>query len=81
GWPRVKASFFDPEVARASLPAVLDGLWLNVRVMAVSAVVILVVALLLALARTLPGPVFFPVRALATAYVDVFRGLPLILVL
>lgn len=81
GWPRVKASFFDAEVARASLPAVLDGLWLNVRVMAVSAVVIVVVALLLALARTLPGPVFFPVRALATAYVDVFRGLPLILVL
>ncbi|WP_019135012.1 amino acid ABC transporter permease [Cellulomonas massiliensis] len=81
GWPRVKASFLDPEVARASLPAVLDGLWLNVRVMAVSAVVIVVVALLLALARTLPGPVFFPVRALATAYVDVFRGLPLILVL
>ncbi|WP_202924241.1 amino acid ABC transporter permease [Cellulomonas sp. H30R-01] len=81
GWPRVKASFFDPEVARASLPAVLEGLWLNIRVMAVCAVVIVVVALGLALARTLRGPVFFPLRALATGYVDVFRGLPLILVL
>jgi polar amino acid transport system permease protein len=29
----------------------------------------------------LRGPVFFPVRALATAYVDLFRGLPLIIVL
>ncbi|GAA3805943.1 hypothetical protein CSO01_04920 [Cellulomonas soli] len=81
GWPRVKASFFDPEVAKASFPAVLEGLWLNVRVMVVCAVLIVVLALLLALARTLRGPAFFPVRAAATAYVDVFRGLPLILVL
>ncbi|AEE45102.1 amino acid ABC transporter permease [Cellulomonas fimi] len=81
GWPRVRASFFDADVARAALPAVLEGLWLNVRVMAVSAVLIVVVALALALARTLRGPVFFPLRAFATGYVDVFRGLPLILVL
>jgi polar amino acid transport system permease protein len=81
GWPRVRASFFDPQVALASLPRVLEGLWLNLRVMAVAAVVILVVALGLAIARTLRGPVFFPLRAAATAYVDVFRGLPLILVL
>ncbi len=81
GWPRVKASFFDWEVAQESFPAILQGLWLNIRVMAVSAVLIVIVAMGLALARTLRGPVFFPVRALATGYVDVFRGLPLILVL
>lgn len=81
GWPRVRASFFDLDVALASLPAVLEGLWLNVRVMAVCAVVIVVVALALALARTVRGPAFLPLRLLATAYVDVFRGLPLILVL
>lgn len=81
GWPRVRDSFLDPEVARDALPAVLEGLWLNVRVMAVCAVVIVVVALLLALARTLRGPVYTPLRLLATGYVDVFRGLPLILVL
>jgi polar amino acid transport system permease protein len=77
----VRASFFDADVALSSLPRVLEGLWLNVRVMAVASVVILVVALALAIARTLRGPVFFPLRAAATAYVDVFRGLPLILVL
>jgi polar amino acid transport system permease protein len=81
GWPRVKASFFDWDVATASFPAILQGLWLNIRVMAVSAVFIVVFAMVLALARTLRGPVFYPVRALATGYVDVFRGLPLILVL
>ncbi len=81
GWPRVRKSFLDPDVAWASLPAVLEGLWLNVRVMVVCAAAIVVVALLLALMRTLHGPAFFPLRALATGYVDVFRGLPLILVL
>ncbi|WP_456845696.1 amino acid ABC transporter permease [Cellulomonas sp. P5_C6] len=81
GWPRVKASFFDWDVATASFPAILRGLWLNIRVMAVSAVFIVIFAMILALARTLRGPVFYPVRALATGYVDVFRGLPLILVL
>ncbi|HEY5553637.1 MAG TPA: amino acid ABC transporter permease [Cellulomonas sp.] len=81
GWSRVRASFFDPQVAWQSLPKVLEGLWLNVRVMVVCALAIVVLALLLALARTMRGPVFFPLRAAATAYVDVFRGLPLILVL
>ncbi|WP_263120434.1 amino acid ABC transporter permease [Cellulomonas sp. RIT-PI-Y] len=81
GWPRVRQSFLDPHVAWESLPRVLEGLWLNVRVMVVCAVLIVVLAMLLALARTLRGPAFFPLRALATGYVDVFRGLPLILVL
>lgn len=81
GWPRVRSSFFDLSVARESLPHVLVGLWLNVRVMAVCAVFILVIGLALATMRTLRGPVFFPLRAFATAYVDLFRGLPLLLVL
>ncbi len=81
GWPRVRSSFFDLAVARATAPDVLRGLWLNVRVMAVCAVVILIVGLGLAVLRTLRGPVFFPARALATGYVDLFRGLPLLLVL
>ena len=42
---------------------------------------VLILAMLLALARSLRGPVFFPVRAAATVYTDVFRGLPLLLVL
>ena len=31
--------------------------------------------------RSLPGPVFFPIRALAIVYADFFRGLPTILVI
>ena len=31
--------------------------------------------------RSLPGPVFFPIRALAIVYTDLFRGIPTILVI
>ena len=81
GWPRVKQSFFSLDTAWRTLPAVLEGLWLNVRVLVVAEVVILVLALGIAALRTLRGPVWFPLRALATGYVDLFRGLPLIIVL
>ena len=38
-------------------------------------------ALFLAIVRSLPGPVFFPLRALAIVYADFFRGVPTILVI
>ena len=81
GWARVQETFFDPQVALASLPRILEGLWLNIQVLVVASAGVLVVALLLATLRTLRGPVFFPVRALAAGYTDLFRGMPLIIVL
>ena len=81
GWPRVRESFFDPTVAREALPAVLDGLWLNVRLLVFCACGALALGLLVAVLRTLRGPVFFPVRALSAGYTYTFRGLPLIIVL
>jgi polar amino acid transport system permease protein len=81
GWPRVRASFLDPQVAWQALPDVAVGLWLNVRVWAAAALISLVCGLGIALLRTLPGPVFLPLRALATAYVDLFRGMPVLITL
>jgi polar amino acid transport system permease protein len=81
GWDRVRESFLDVAVARDALPAILTGLWLNVRLLFFCAVGSLALGLLVALLRTLRGPVFFPVRALATGYTYTFRGLPLIIVL
>ncbi|MEV3857810.1 amino acid ABC transporter permease [Streptomyces sp. NPDC050095] len=81
GWERTKETFFSAHYARVALPQVLEGLWLNLRLLVVCGACVLVLGLLLALARTLRGPVFFPVRALATAYTDFFRGLPLIICL
>lgn len=81
GWQRTRESFLDGDVARSSFLPVLSGLWLNVRVLLVAAVCVLVVGLVVALLRTLRGPVWAPVRLLAAAYTDVFRGLPLIVLL
>lgn len=81
GWERVQETYFSWDKAVDSFPAVLAGLWLNVRVMLVCAALILCVSLVVAIMRTLRGPVFFPLRLLGTAYVDVFRGLPLLLVI
>ena len=46
----------------------------------IAEVLILVLALGIAVLRSLPGPVFFPIRAIAIVYTDIFRGLPTILV-
>lgn len=81
GWPRVRDSFFNLRIGWASLPALLDGLWLNIRVLVVCQLLILIFGLGLAALRTLRGPVWFPLRALATGYVDLFRGLPLLICL
>ncbi|WP_040161012.1 amino acid ABC transporter permease [Mobilicoccus massiliensis] len=81
GWPRVRWTYFNLDKAVEAFPAVLTGLWLNLRIMVVCGVVIFVLGLLVAIMRTLRGPVFFPLRLAGTIYVDLFRGLPLILVL
>lgn len=81
GWAAVQASFFDPVVAWESLPTVWNGFLLNLQVLAYSVVTVGVCALVIAVLRTLRGPVFFPVRALAAGYTDLFRGLPFIIVL
>ncbi|GAA1622527.1 amino acid ABC transporter permease [Kribbella alba] len=81
GWPRVRQTFFDFHRGWQALPVVAQGLWLNIRVMLVCAVLIVVFGLALAIMRTLRGAIFFPLRVFAAAYTDVFRGLPLLLVI
>ncbi|MET0296523.1 MAG: amino acid ABC transporter permease [Microbacterium sp.] len=81
GWAAVQQSFFDPAIALDSLPRIWDGFLLNLQVLGLSLITVGAFALLLAFLRTLPGPVFFPLRVLAGAYTDIFRGLPFIIVL
>ena len=81
GWARVQQSFFNPEIFVASIPRVWDGFLLNLRVLFFAVIGVLVVSVLLAVLRTLRGPVFFPLRAIASGYTDLFRGIPLIIVL
>ena len=51
------------------------------KIFCISEVFILVLALVLAVVRSLPSPVFFPLRVLAIVYADFFRGVPTILVI
>jgi polar amino acid transport system permease protein len=81
GWPEVKQSFFDADKFRASFPDIARAFAVNVRIFCIAEVFILVFALVIAILRSLPGPVFFPIRALAIVYTDLFRGVPTILVI
>src|ERR1022692_4334771 len=58
-----------------------EAIWLNIRMFAVSEVLILAFALLIALIRQSRSPVLFPFRVLSLIYVDFFRGVPLLLVI
>lgn len=81
GWEDVRRAFFDPEIALASFPSILAGLWVNIQVLFVAAIAVAILGTTLAVLRSLRGPVFFPLRALATIYTDLFRGIPLLIVL
>jgi polar amino acid transport system permease protein len=81
GWPAVQQSFFSGRVFAASLPSIVRAFWVNVQLFLIAEVLILVLGLVVAVLRSLPGPAFFPVRFLATVYVDVFRALPGVLVI
>ncbi|CAN5270468.1 amino acid ABC transporter permease [soil metagenome] len=78
-WPAVQRQFFNAEDFTASFPAVLRGFWLDVRLFVIAQVAILLLALLIAVLRSLRGPAFFPLRLLAIIYIDFWRGIPLIL--
>ena len=81
GWPQVRDGFLDGELLAESFPGIATAFLVNVRLFLIAEVLTLVLGLLLAIMRSLGGPVFFPVRLLATLYVDVFRALPGILVI
>jgi polar amino acid transport system permease protein len=81
GWPRTRDTFLDLRAGWAGVPELLRALWINVQIMLISEAFILVIGATVAVLRTLQGPAFFPVRFLMAAYVDVFRGLPLLIVL
>jgi polar amino acid transport system permease protein len=61
------------------LPTLWKGLWLNIKVFVAAEILVLVWGLILALARIFPGKAGRPVRFLAVAYIDVFRGFPAII--
>jgi polar amino acid transport system permease protein len=60
---------------------VVQAFWVNVKIFVIAEILVLIWGLAVAIARLMPGPAGQPVRMLAIAYCDVFRGLPAILTL
>ena len=89
GFDAVRESFFNLEAMKESffgvpeegLPGIGQAFLLNIRIFLIAEVLILIFALVIAVIRSLPGPVFFPFRMLAIVYTDLFRGMPLLLVI
>jgi polar amino acid transport system permease protein len=77
----VKQSFFNAQEFKDSFPLILRKFVRNIEIFCIAEVLVLALALFLAVLRSLPGPVFTPLRILSAAYTDLFRGLPTILVI
>ena len=73
--------YFDIDIIRDDFSFVLEGFGQTVLLSVVSAALAMSLGLLLALLRQSPGRPMMPVRALAIAYIDVMRGIPLLLVI
>jgi polar amino acid transport system permease protein len=80
-WPAVRRQFFNWSHFTESFPKVLGGFWLDIKMFLVAEVLILVIGLAVAMARSLRGPAFLPLRIITIAYIDLARGLPLLLLI
>jgi polar amino acid transport system permease protein len=81
GWAEVQRSFLDGRVFADALPSVVRSFAVNVQLFVAAEILVLVFGLFIAVLRSLPGPVFFPARVMATIYADVFRAIPGVLVI
>jgi polar amino acid transport system permease protein len=81
GFTVVKETFFDVSYGRAVLHLVVRGLVTNIMLTIIASIAIGIIAMTLALLRTSRSAALTPFRLLATAYVDIFRGVPLLLVI
>ena len=73
--------YFDFNLMGDEFGRVLDGFWITIKLSIISGALALVWGLVLSVLRQLPGRAMAPVRGLAIAYIDVFRGIPLLLIL
>jgi len=78
-WDRVQESFFNGERFVDSFPRLLDAFVLDIKIFAWSTPAIIVLALVLAITRSTRNPALFPVRIFVIGYIDIMRGVPVIL--
>jgi len=73
--------YFDIGLMRDQFEPVIKGFWETLKLSIIAGILSLAWGLVLAVLRQLPGKAFAPVRGLVIAYIDVFRGIPLLMVL
>jgi polar amino acid transport system permease protein len=78
-WPRVQFQFFNLAAMVEAFPRVLAGFWISMRIWLTALACIAVWALVLALVRSLRAPWFAPFRLMVVVYIDIFRGIPVLL--
>ena len=81
GFKVLRDTFFDWAYGVEVLPKVILGFTTNIFLTIIASILVGTIALSLALIRTSRSPALAPIRFLATAYVDIFRSIPLILVI
>jgi len=81
GWEAVQRSFFNGEIFWRTFPGLLDAFLVDVMIFAWCAPAIAMLGLTIALCRDVRSPALFPLRLFGALYTDVFRGLPVVLVI
>jgi len=81
GWRTIREFFFSWHYFKQVLPSLIDAFWLDVRLFLIVEAIVLALGLAIALVRTLRSPVLFPLRLACTLFVDVMRGVPLLILL
>ncbi|MET0559458.1 MAG: amino acid ABC transporter permease [Solirubrobacterales bacterium] len=81
GWPVVRETFFSWTIFKDSFPEVLEGFWLDVKLFVIIEAAVLAIGLALSLLKISRNPALFPLRLLAIAFIDLFRGVPSILLI
>ncbi|SNZ20241.1 amino acid ABC transporter permease [Cohaesibacter gelatinilyticus] len=80
GWEKVKQSFFNWDVMVKTFPKLLSAFLMDVAIFAWSVPLIAALGLAIALARDVRNPALYPLRMFGALYTDIFRGVPVVLV-
>jgi polar amino acid transport system permease protein len=73
--------YFNLSLMGSHFGEVLEGFWITIKLSLVGGALALTWGLILALVRQLPGRALMPLRFLSIAYIDVFRGIPMLLII
>ena len=76
-----RTQYYDLQLMIDEADPVLKGFWYTIELSLIGGVLSLTWGLILAVLRQLPGRIFAPVRWVTIAYIDAFRGVPLLLVI